>query len=169
VRDRSRGRARFAQWQSARVREVAWLGVCVAVLVVWSLALGWWASRLPRDRLHGRPVASREIRFDERALRITQWKDRLPEFGAVFGGLSKRQLPSVGPRRERLALFAEESRRAEIVHALAPLPTPLAFAVLDRRVAAVIVVGALASNLPCLLVARYNRGRIEAMLSARPQ
>jgi glycosyl-4,4'-diaponeurosporenoate acyltransferase len=139
----------------------------IAVLVVWSLGLGWWAARLPTERLTGRRISPRELRWDERVVRIGRWKDRLPEWGTVFGGISKRHLPSGLARRDRLAVFAAESRRAEIVHWLAPLPTPLAFAVLDWRVATVAVLGAVGSNVPCLVVARYNRGRIEAMLSAR--
>jgi glycosyl-4,4'-diaponeurosporenoate acyltransferase len=96
---------------------------------------------------------------------VMRWKDRLPEWGGVFGGVSKRHLPAGPARRERLASFAAESRRAELVHRLGPLPAPLVFLWHDPRVAAVITLGALASNLPCLAVARYNRGRVERMLS----
>jgi glycosyl-4,4'-diaponeurosporenoate acyltransferase len=80
--------------------------------------------RLDHDGLFTRLRAwERGGRVYER-LGIRRWKDRLPEFGAVFrGGASKRYIPSRDT--PHLARFAAETRRAEIVHWAIPLVTPL--------------------------------------------
>ena len=106
--------------------------VAVAVDIgVWGVIhalTGWAAHRRSADRLQRdgwllRPrAAERDGRSYER-LKIRRWKDRLPEAGALFpGGVSKRHLPAA---REDLALFAVETRRAELGHwwALAARPS----------------------------------------------
>ena len=145
---------------------LAWT-VLVDVLVwaTWSTAagLGGWAlpaRALDRDRgilrLRG---WERGGRFYERRLRIKRWKDRLPEAGALFrGGTSKRHL--AGPRAERLSRFAVETRRAELVHWAVLAAGPLFVLWNPWWLAAVMLLYAVAANVPCLLVQRYNRARI---------
>ena len=100
----------------------------------------------------------------ERRLGIKRWKDRLPEAGAVFGGgVSKRRLS--GHRPEDLLAFAAETRRAEVVHWGLLLSVPL-FALWNPwPLFAVMAVYAVAANGPCLLVQRYNRARVAAVLA----
>jgi glycosyl-4,4'-diaponeurosporenoate acyltransferase len=142
---------------------------------VWSSVCGYVAHRLPRARLERegwllriRP-RERGGRVYERVLRIKRWKDVLPEAGALFrGGFSKRRVQ----RHDRayLADFVRATRRAELAHwailALAPtffvwipvfgMPWWLATAMFGYGVVA---------NVPCILVQRYNRARLERMLS----
>jgi glycosyl-4,4'-diaponeurosporenoate acyltransferase len=141
------------------------------VWAVWSAAVGYTAHRLPMHRLeHDGPLTRLRSwedcgRVYER-LAIRRWKDRLPELGAVFrGGVSKRSLPS----RESadLARFAAETRRAEIVHWAIPAVTPL-FALWNPAwLVAAMAVYAVTANLPCLIVQRYNRGRLLRVLARR--
>src|SRR5206468_2989506 len=82
-----------------------------------------------------------EGRFYRRRLRITRWKDSLPEAGDLFeGGVSKRRLPSYDAGG--LELFVRETRRAELAHwwamACGPLlalwnPPPAAAEPVPRR------------------------------------
>lgn len=142
---------------------LAWAG--------WSAVVGYAAHRLPLSRLdHDGPLTrlrrwERGGRVYER-LGIRRWKDRLPEFGAVFrGGTSKRSLPSRST--PALARFAAETRRAELVHWAIPLLTPV-FALWNPASLFGAMVGyAVLANAPCLIVQRYNRGRLERVLARR--
>jgi glycosyl-4,4'-diaponeurosporenoate acyltransferase len=139
-----------------------------ATLVPWVAFVGWLGPRLSDPvLLRAHPVRA-PGRY-ERWLRISRWKDRLPEGGSVFGGTSKRSIavPEAATRNERLHRFALESRRAELVHLAALAPVPILAAVIPRPVAIGTVVGAFAANLPCIAVTRFNRGRIERTLARR--
>jgi glycosyl-4,4'-diaponeurosporenoate acyltransferase len=138
---------------------------------VWSAAVGYAANRLPLRRLehdgHLTRLRSweREGRVYER-LGIRRWKDRLPELGAAFrGGLSKRSLPSGGT--VDLRRFAAETRRAEIVHWGIPLVTPLFTVWNPPWLLGAMATYAVVANLPCLIVQRYNRGRLLRVLARR--
>jgi glycosyl-4,4'-diaponeurosporenoate acyltransferase len=141
------------------------------VWAAWSATVGYAAHRLPLCRLdHDGPVTrlrawERGGRVYER-LGIRRWKDRLPEFGAVFrGGTSKRSLPSRDA--PHLPRFAAETRRAEIVHWAIPLVTPLFVLWNPAWLVGVMVAYAVVANAPCLMVQRYNRGRLLRVLTRR--
>ena len=128
----------------------------------WSTICGLVAWRYPAQRLAADGPVTR-LRSFERGGRIYErigirrWKDRTPEAGGLFpGGRSKRS--SGG--RSQLPRFAIETRRAELTHwwilAAAPLfvlwnPLPLAAAMAGYGVVA---------NVPCILIQRFNRGRV---------
>ncbi len=140
---------------------VAWFG--------WSAGVGYLAHRLAPARFDSESVLTR-LRGPyrrgggyERVLRIRSWKDRLPEAGAFFaGGFSKRSI-----RRGDVARYVVETRRAETVHWYAMAPTPV-FAIWNPPWAMlVIALYAVAANVPCLLVQRYNRARALRVLAVR--
>jgi glycosyl-4,4'-diaponeurosporenoate acyltransferase len=116
---------------------------------------GW----LTRPRRFEEPPS----RFYERRLRIKRWKARLPEAGDLFrDGFDKKHLAGDDPAYfER---FVVETRRAEVTHwvvlALAP------FFVLWNPWWLALVMGAyaLAANLPCIAIQRYNRLRLRRVL-----
>jgi glycosyl-4,4'-diaponeurosporenoate acyltransferase len=153
----------------------AGLGLVVAADAVvwagWSAVVGYAAHRLPVDRLaKDDPLTrlravERDGRIYER-LRIRRWKDRLPELGDAFpGGVSKRALRS-GANADLRRLVAE-TRRAELVHWAIPAIVPV-FAVWNPAALMVAMVAyAVVANLPCLVVQRYNRGRLLRVLARR--
>jgi glycosyl-4,4'-diaponeurosporenoate acyltransferase len=135
-----------------------------AVWAVWGTTVGYLAHRVPADRFarDGFVTRLRSVERDGRAyerIGIRRWKDSLPEAGAVFrGGVSKRTLP--GRDRDALAAYAAETRRAELVHWLVPAIVPLLLLWNPWWLWTCMVVYAIAANVPCLLVQRYNRGRV---------
>jgi glycosyl-4,4'-diaponeurosporenoate acyltransferase len=145
----------------------------VAVLNVvgwgaWSALAGYVAHRRPTSSFVRDTWLYRLRRFEgrglyERRLRIKRWKDRLPEAGALFtGGFSKRSVRTKD--RATLERFVVETRRAEWAHWAIMAATPFFLAWNPLWVEPFLVVYALAANLPCLLVQRYNRLRLLALL-----
>jgi glycosyl-4,4'-diaponeurosporenoate acyltransferase len=142
-----------------------------AVWAAWSTVVGYTAHRTPAERLDHDGAFTR-LRPWERNGRvyerigIKRWKDRLPELGAVFrGGVSKRRLgttDTAGLRR-----FAVETRRAEGVHWAIPAVTPVFVLWNPAWLVAAMAVYAVVANVPCLLVQRYNRGRLLRLVGRR--
>lgn len=133
---------------------------------------GYAAHRLDDDRLSRDGWLLRQRSFEAGGrwyrdrLRIHRWKDRLPEAGALFaGGLSKRRLPAYDTAG--LELFARETRRAELAHWWAMSCGPV-FALWNPPLAtALLVAYGVLANLPFVLIQRYNRFRIEALIDRR--
>lgn len=105
-------------------------------------------------------------RWYERRLRISRWKDRVPEAGAYFaGGVSKR---SIGGRTDDdLELFRRETKRAELAHWWSFLPLPLCLIWNPAAGAALMTAYGICVNLPMVAIQRYNRARIERILARR--
>lgn len=104
----------------------------------------------------------------ERLLRVSKWKDRVPEAGAIFaGGVSKRHLE--GRSDGSLARFAAEARRAEIAHWTCLLAIPVA--VLWNPLVGVVLMAAygVIANVPFIVIQRYNRARIIHLLRRRAE
>jgi glycosyl-4,4'-diaponeurosporenoate acyltransferase len=142
----------------------------VAVWLVWSAGVGYVAHRRS-DAAFAADTWLYRLRPFERGgafyadrLRIKRWKDRLPEAGALFaGGVSKRTL--AGRDRAGLERFAVATRRAEWTHWVVMAVTPAFLLWNPWWVEPVMVAYALAANVPCLLIQRYNRGRLLALLA----
>lgn len=151
---------------------VAAAGANVVGAAVVHAATGWWAHRRPLARLQADGALLRlrgweaDGRWYERRLRITTWKDRVPEAGALFpGGWSKARL------RDRSSAVLErhvvETRRAELGHWAALAGAPV-FVVWNPPVGVVAMGIYLAvANLPCIAIQRYNRARLSRVLAAR--
>jgi glycosyl-4,4'-diaponeurosporenoate acyltransferase len=149
----------------------AWLTIVVDVVAwgVFHAATGYAAHRLDEGRLSRDGWLLRPRRFEangqwyRRRLRITRWKDRVPDAGDLFrGGVSKRQLPSYN--LAGLRLFVRETRRAELAHWWAMACGPL-FVFWNPPLAFALLVGyGVVVNLPLILIQRYNRFRSHALL-----
>lgn len=72
------------------------------------------------------------------------------------------------PRRDRegLTRFAAETRRAELVHWAIPAALPIFALWNPAALLAAMAAYALVANAPCVIVQRYNRGRIERVLAS---
>lgn len=145
----------------------------IAFWLLASLLVGNLANRVPprwlqdpsvalplaRDWMSMSPPAARPIG----PVGIRTWKRWIPDAGnALPGGVRKATLV----RRDRAALqrLVLETRRAELVHWLL-LPAGLVTALwLPASGVLVNLLFALAFNLPCLLLQRFNRARLRRCL-----
>lgn len=144
-----------------------------AVAVAWAgvqATAGYVVHRLPDRWLDGDRWLFRERPWERagalyvETLRIRHWKHLLPEAGDVFaGGFDKRELGR--PTGARLARHLRESRRAELAHWLALIPTPLFMVGTPPQLAALMPLYALAVNGPCIAAQRYNRIRLRRVLA----
>lgn len=143
----------------------------VAVWLVWSVTAGYLGHRLP-DRWLRRDRGPLRLSPPERSgalfrrIGVRRWKDLLPEAGGFFaGGVSKRRLP--GHDTDGLERFELETRRAEITHLLVIAALPV-FALWNPWTGMLVNLGyALAANVPCIVVQRYNRMRLERVRHRR--
>ena len=93
-----------------------------------------------------------------RILRVSRWKKFLPDGAAATkNGYRKKNMTDFS--RENLDRFVIESCRAELSHMLAVLPFWVFGFFAPSYVIPIMFVYALAVNLPCVLVQRYNRPR----------
>lgn len=123
--------------------------------------LAWAFIRMPYRWFDTPPGQSPEHRgeFYQKAFRIRAWKDRLPD-GATWlgGGFAKARLADTHP--EYLTRFIAETRRGELCHWVAIACTPLFFIWNPCWADMIMIAYAVAANLPCILVQRYNRIRL---------
>ena len=140
----------------------SWLG--------WSLLVGTLANLLPLAWLcdpkdggtgSGRPASPTG---HERRLAIRRWKRWIPDAGdALPGGIRKASLTRRDP--DTLRRLIGETRRAELVHwALWPVWLLTALWLPPPGVALNLLF-ATAFNLPCLLLQRYNRRRVQRVVA----
>lgn len=95
----------------------------------------------------------------EKLFRVRRWKMLLPSGGAWFrDGFSMKSLESRQP--EYLRTWVMESCRAEMCH-WAAIPSSLLFFLWNPLpVGFVMILYAIAFNLPCIVAQRYNRPRM---------
>ena len=128
----------------------------------------WAFTRLP-SRLFDPGRAIFRIRSWERGgwlygslLQVRRWKHLLPDAAPWFGGFAKRNLRSADPAF--LRTFRVETCRGEAAHYAQIITISLFVLWTPWPAAALIVVYAFLSNLPCIVLQRHNRLRLERIL-----
>jgi len=97
-------------------------------------------------------------RFYEKYFKIKSWKGMLPDGAALFKkGFRKKSLVSLD--KEYLRQFVLETCRAEFVHWLVILFSPVFFIWNPVWAGIIMIIYALFANLPCIIAQRYNRLR----------
>ena len=143
------------------------LNLVILYGLIWTgfhLGAGYVAQRLPGHLFANFSLVSREYDWEKggrlyERLGIRWWKDHLPEAGGfLHGGFPKRHLQSGDAGY--LGQFALETCRAECSHWLTWSLALSFFVWTPWEVGMVMLVYGAASNLPCILVQRYNRIRL---------
>jgi glycosyl-4,4'-diaponeurosporenoate acyltransferase len=97
-----------------------------------------------------------EARFYGAVLRVRKWKHLLPDGASWIGGtFSKRRLKSHSS--DYLLRFAAEARRGELAHWCMLSCFPLFYIWNPPWACVVMTLYAFATNVPCIIVQRYNR------------
>jgi glycosyl-4,4'-diaponeurosporenoate acyltransferase len=138
----------------------------IVVIISIHVGAGFLAHHMPLTWFAHEAPPFRTRRFERhgrlyRRVGVHRWKDRLPEAGSFFeGGFSKRYLAAREPAY--LRRYLAETCRAEASHWIAAL-LMLNFFLWNPWYVGVIMVGyGLATNLPFIVVQRYNRPRVAA-------
>lgn len=135
------------------------------------LGVSWWFTKLDRSWFDPSSRLFRERRIEEGGrvyqtlFRIRQWKPLLPDAAPWFDGFAKGKLGSKDP--DYLRAFIAETCRGEAAH-YAQIPALLLTLIWNPwPVAAIVmIVYAVLSNLPCLILQRFTRARLRALLAA---
>ncbi|WP_143055908.1 glycosyl-4,4'-diaponeurosporenoate acyltransferase [Anaerobranca gottschalkii] len=133
------------------------------------MTFGFFGNKFPKKWFEGNRGIYKsfswedEGRFYERVFKIKRWKKYLPDGGDFFSnGFAKKHLKT--RNYEYLITFLEETRRAELVHWLQIIPVIIFFLFNLWWVGLIMVIYALAVNLPCIIAQRYNRPRLQKII-----
>ncbi|MFT5468440.1 MAG: glycosyl-4,4'-diaponeurosporenoate acyltransferase [Verrucomicrobiales bacterium] len=140
----------------------------VAVPVI-HLSVSWWFMGMPRDCFKVGGALFRERGWErsgaiyQKLFRIRVWKHLLPDAAPWFDGFPKKQLNGKDPGY--LRDFIAETCRSEAAHHVQILFLLGALIWNPWPAAAGVMIGyAVLSNLPCILLQRYNRIRMSRVL-----
>jgi len=129
---------------------------------------GYVASRRPRSSFNPQTLLYRLRKIEAGGkiyeyLGVRTWKKWMPDAGDFFKpGFPKKKLKA--RNREHLEAFYLETCRAEFTHWLT-MAGALMFLLWNEWWAELIMIGyAVLANVPCIIVQRYNRGRLSRLL-----
>ncbi|MCF7855489.1 MAG: glycosyl-4,4'-diaponeurosporenoate acyltransferase [Candidatus Pacebacteria bacterium] len=150
---------------------VPWLiTVDILAWLVIHLGVAWLGTQLPVTLFNPNATPYRQRgwerrgRLYERLFRIKVWKDMLPDGAALFArGFPKARLNNGDPAY--VERFIRETCRGEAVHWGVMMTAPLFFLWNPPYVGIIMIVYAAIANLPCILAQRYNRIRLNRLLS----
>ncbi|MEC5127909.1 hypothetical protein VSU19_14180 [Verrucomicrobiales bacterium BCK34] len=133
------------------------------------LGISWFYVRLDRNRFDPGSALYRERAWEnqgrlyEKVFRIRKWKHLLPDAAPWFDGFAKGKLNKRDPGYIRD--FIAETCRSESAH-YAQIPGILLTLIWNPwPVAAVVmIIYAILSNLPCILLQRFTRIRMRKLL-----
>lgn len=96
--------------------------------------------------------------------KIDKWKTYLPESSSLIkGSYNKKKIANFS--KDSLDQFLLESCRAEMTHWLGMTPFWIFGLFTPARVVGYMFIYALAVNLPCIMIQRYNRPRVLRLLT----
>jgi len=148
------------------------LVLCFVLWIAISLSASYLCMYIPDKFLNPHSFLFRTRKFEKDGqfyqdlFRVRQWKQRLPDGGALWKkkGYKKKQLENYS--KENLERFLVESCRAELTHWLVILPFWVFGFFLPAASVWFMLLYALVANLPCIIAQRYNRPRVQKLLGS---
>ncbi|MBF0748856.1 glycosyl-4,4'-diaponeurosporenoate acyltransferase [Mammaliicoccus lentus] len=105
------------------------------------------------------PIES-EGRLWEKLFKVKSWKKLLPDGHKMNHAIKSKKTIEKLESEQYINDFILETRRAEFIHLLSMLPA-LVFLKSSRKVKLINIVYAIVSNVPIIIVQRYNRPKLE--------
>jgi glycosyl-4,4'-diaponeurosporenoate acyltransferase len=133
----------------------------ILVWLVIHLGVSYWAFKRPLESFNRNSFLykvlpfERDGRFYQKVLKIRAWKRLLPDGAGLMRMGFPMRLDSTDPAF--IDRFYHETFRSEWAHWVTMAFTPVFFIWNPAWACMVMVIYALASNLPCIVVQRYNR------------
>lgn len=147
--------------------------IIIIDIVLWfiiHMSVAYIATILPLNNLNTNSWLLKERKWEksgkiyEEIFQIKKWKELLPDGSALFKkGFRKKRMTSSNP--EYLQKFIIETGRAEIVHWIVILFSPVFFIWNYPWAGWVMIAYAIIANMPCILAQRYNRIRLKKLLN----
>ncbi len=153
------------------------ISLSVPVIIVLDI-VGWFVlhmsmacffTRLPLQCFHSSSWLFRSRKWEiegslYRVLGVKRWKEKLPDGAALFaGGFRKKRLAQADS--SYYARFVRETCRSEAAHWAVIACTPVFFIWNYWWANIIMVLYAFVANMPCIVTQRYNRIRLEGLLS----
>lgn len=156
----------FPVWKS--------LILCIAIWAFLPMGFSFLCQKLPSRFFNYKNALFRTKSFEKKGgiyksiFKIHLWKVYLPDgAGVTKSGYTKKHLTDFS--NTNLALFLEESCRAELGHLLGITPFWIFGFFLPPVAIPIMLIYALIVNVPCILAQRYNRPRILELMKKREQ
>lgn len=120
-----------------------------------------------RARIYKKRDWEQHGKIYEDVFRVKSWKGFLPDGSALFKkGFRKKSM--VSKDMEYLHRFVIETCRAELVHWLVIVFSPVFFIWNPIWAGFIMIIYALVANMPCIIAQRYNRIRFQRILDLSP-
>jgi glycosyl-4,4'-diaponeurosporenoate acyltransferase len=140
----------------------------ITVWLVINLGVGMSTARMqsnsfnPQSWLYRQRIWERGGKIYKARLKVKKWKRLLPAIAAVVkGGFRKKHLGNADAAYVRR--FILETCRAEFTHWVIFLFSLIFFLWNEWWIGLIMVAYGLATNMPCIVIQRYNRIRLERM------
>lgn len=149
--------------------------VAVINIVLWlviHLSVAYLITLLPIDSINPFSFIFKERYWEkdgiiyESFFKVKKWKEYLPDGAALFKkGFKKKRLRA--NNIEYIERFILETSRAELVHCIVIIFSPIFFIWNVWWSGTIMIVYAILANLPCIIAQRYNRIRLKKLLSIK--
>lgn len=142
---------------------------CVLYVLLLGVASHFVGQALPRHWFDPSCFAFRMHDWEKngsfyRKIRIRQWKDKLPDASKVASDMYRKEISSA-PSEEHLQRLIEESCVAELIHKLLILFSLGVIRIWKGKNGWICWLLCLLGNLPFIFIQRFNRPRLQALLS----
>ena len=141
----------------------------ISVWVIIHLGISYACSLIPLNRFNPGNRFYKIKNFEDegniyiRSFKIKKWKNFVPDGAKLFkNGFPKKKLQSFSP--EYLKIFTLETCRGELAHWVQILPAGIFFLWNIWWAGIIMIFYALCVNVPCILLQRYTRARIQKVL-----
>ena len=145
------------------------LVIDIAAWLVINLLVSWVVSQRSSESfnaaswLYKKRGWEKDARFYETAIKVKKWKNWLPDGAAVSKkGFRKKHLYNTDSKY--LSTFVQETCRAEFLHWILLAFSLIFFIWNPWYIGMMMIVYAIAANLPCIIAQRYNRIRLARVI-----